>query len=57
MNNILFINSCVRNDESRTLKLSKAFLNTLSGTITSLNIENENIQPLNNDLISKRDIV
>lgn len=57
MNNILFINSCVRNDESRTLKLSKAFLNTLSGTITSLNIENEHIQPLNNDLISKRDIV
>lgn len=57
MNNILFVNSCVRNKESRTLKLAKAFLNALSGMATTLNIENENIQPLNEASILQRNII
>lgn len=61
MNNILFINACVRRD-SRTKELADIVLKNLQGTITEVNLEKENLQPLNlerlnyrSDLIEKRD--
>ena len=61
MNNILFINACVRK-ESRTKELTDVVLSKLQGTITEVNLEKENLQPLNlerlnyrSDLIAKRD--
>ena len=61
MNNILFINTCVRKD-SRTKELADIVLSKLQGTITEVNLEKENLQPLNletlnyrTDLIGKKD--
>ena len=61
MNNILFINACVRK-ESRTKELTDVVLSKLQGTITEVNLEKENLQPLNrerlnyrSDLIAKKD--
>lgn len=60
MNNILFINACLRKD-SRTKELADVVLSKLQGTITEVNLAKENIQPLNIesleyrfDLIAKR---
>ncbi|MEG0571011.1 MAG: NAD(P)H-dependent oxidoreductase [Oscillospiraceae bacterium] len=47
MKQILFINACVR-PESRTKRLAQAVLETKAGTITQINLEKENIMPLNN---------
>ncbi len=46
MEKILFINGCIR-PESRTLILAKHLLGKLSGEIEEVNLEKENIQPLN----------
>ena len=61
MNNILFINACVRK-ESRTKELADIVLSKLKGNIAEVNLEKENLQPLNlerlnyrSDLIGKRD--
>lgn len=61
MNNILFINACLRK-ESRTKELANVVLSKLKGNITEVNLEKENLQPLNlerlnyrSDLIGKRD--
>ncbi|MGN0174017.1 MAG: NAD(P)H-dependent oxidoreductase [Acutalibacteraceae bacterium] len=54
MKNILFINACVR-ENSRTYALSKEVLKHLDGEIYELNLEKENIQPLNSVLLAKRD--
>lgn len=61
MNNILFINACVRK-ESRTKELADVVLSKLQGTITEVNLEKENLKPLNLErlnyrfnLIGKRD--
>ena len=51
----LFINACIR-PESRTLKLAEELLSKLEDKeITTLNLENENIKPLSNADIAKRD--
>ena len=51
----LFINVCIR-PESRTLKLAEELLSKLEDKeITTLNLENENIKPLSNADIAKRD--
>ena len=54
----LFINACIR-PESRTLKLAKKLLSKLekeTGTPTEvLNLEDENLKPLSNADIAKRD--
>ena len=51
----LFINACIR-PESRTLKLAKELLSKLEDKdITTLNLEKENIKPLSNADIAKRD--
>ena len=51
---ILFINACVRKD-SRTLRLANHLLSKLSGEVTELNLEKENIQALNCDTLAYRD--
>lgn len=51
---ILFINACVR-ENSRTLALAKNVMKDMSGEITELNLELENIAPLNRELLKKRD--
>jgi FMN-dependent NADH-azoreductase len=51
----LFINACIR-PESRTLKLAEELLSKLEDKdITTLNLEKENIKPLSNADIAKRD--
>ena len=51
---ILFINACVRKD-SRTLVLAKNVMKDMSGEIVELNLNLENIEPLNTELLEKRD--
>lgn len=53
MEKILFIDACVR-PESRTKILAQHILDRLDGEITELNLEKEKIQPLNRDLLDKR---
>ena len=50
----LFVNACVR-PESRTLKLAQHVLNKLGNEYTEVNLEKENIQPLNLDTLQQRD--
>lgn len=54
MSNILFVNACVR-PESRTLKLANHILSKLNGDIQEVNLEKENIQPLNLETLNQRD--
>ena len=51
---ILFINACVR-ENSRTLVLAKSILSGMSGEITEVNLNQENILPLNRELLEKRE--
>ena len=51
---ILFINACVR-ENSRTLVLAKNILSKMSGEVTEVNLNQENIVPLNRDLLEKRE--
>lgn len=54
MSNILFVNACVR-PQSRTLKLAKHALSKLNGDVQEVNLEKENIQPLNLETLKQRD--
>lgn len=61
MENILFINACLRK-ESRTKELADMVLSKLKGNLTEVNLEKENLPPLNlerlnyrSDLIGKKD--
>ena len=51
---ILFINACVR-ENSRTLVLAQKVLENLSGEITEVNLNDENIPQLNRELLKKRE--
>ena len=51
---ILFINACVR-ENSRTLTLAKQVLKDLSGDIVEVNLEQEELVPLNRDTLEKRE--
>lgn len=51
---ILFINACVR-ENSRTLKLAKSILSSMSGEIIEVNLNKENLKPLNRELLEKRE--
>lgn len=53
MDKILFINACVR-PESRTLELAKCVLSRLEGQVEELVLDAENIPPLSNELLEKR---
>ena len=52
----LFVNACVR-PESRTLKLAKHVLEKLGNDYTEVNLEKENIQPLNLETLQQRDVL
>ena len=54
MENILFINSCIRED-SRTILLAKRELEKLGGNIKEIVLQNEDLKPLNGELLSLRD--
>ena len=51
---VLFINACVR-ENSRTLMLAKNVMKNMLGEITELNLNLENIEPLNTELLEKRE--
>lgn len=51
---ILFINACVR-EKSRTLVLAKNVLTNMSGEVIEVNLNQENIVPLNRELLEKRE--
>ena len=51
---ILFVNACIR-DNSRTLRLAKHLLSKLSGEMTEVRLQDENIPPLNRESLKKRD--
>ena len=54
MKKVLFVNACIR-ECSRTIVLAKDFLCGADGEITEVNLENETLQPLNRELLAKRD--
>lgn len=51
---ILFINACVR-ENSRTLVLAKSILKDMSGEVIEVNLNQEDIVPLNRELLEKRE--
>ena len=51
---ILFINACVR-ENSRTLVLAQKILSDMSGEVIEVNLNQENIVPLNRELLEKRE--
>lgn len=51
---ILFINACVRKN-SRTLVLAKHILSNMSGEVVEVNLNQENIAPLNREVLEKRE--
>lgn len=54
MNNILFINACVR-ENSRTDELAQYLLGNLDGQVQTVCLTEENIKPLDCELLAKRD--
>ena len=54
MNKILYVNACFR-DGSRTNELAQHLLSSLKGQIESVNLFDENIDPLDECLLKKRD--
>lgn len=53
---ILFVNACVRED-SRTKRLADAVLRKIGGTVTEVNLEKENIQPLTRQTLVRRNLL
>lgn len=51
---ILFINACVR-ENSRTLVLAKSIMKDMKGDIIEIDLNTENIPPLNRELLKKRE--
>ena len=54
MKNILYINACCR-ENSRTNELAQYLLRSLDGQVHTVNLFEENIVPMDADLLSKRD--
>ena len=54
MKKILYINACCR-ENSRTEELAEHFLGTLSGNVQKVSLYEENICPIDAELLSKRD--
>ena len=54
MKKILYINACCR-DNSRTNDLAQHLLGGVNGQIETVNLYDENISPINAELLSKRD--
>lgn len=57
MRNVLYIDCCVREEQSRTAKLAEAFLSALPGdcTVTRLNLIGEGLQPLYGPFFEERE--
>lgn len=53
MEKILFVNACVRK-ESRTLFLAGQLLDRLQGEITELELQREELAPLNRESLERR---
>ena len=51
----LFINACVRGNDSRTLVIAKEILKDIKGTTTELVLNNELLQPLTSDTLTLRE--
>ena len=54
MDNILYINACCR-ENSRTNELAQHLLDRLNGNIQTINLYDENISPINAELLLERD--
>ena len=54
MKKILFVNACVR-ESSRTLMLARYILDRLNGEICEVELQKENLKPLDENLLEKRD--
>ncbi len=54
MKNILFINACCR-DSSRTNELAQCLLDNLNGQVKAVNLYEENLKPIDAELLFKRD--
>lgn len=54
MEKILFINSCIR-ENSRTKELAECVLDNISGNIHRIELSDENLKPLNAELLVKRE--
>lgn len=54
MGKILFVNACVR-EGSRTLELAQCLLDKLSGEIHEINLERENLKPLDRKMLETRE--
>lgn len=54
MKKILFINACVRKN-SRTVSLAQCILDKLNGEICEINLEQENLKPLDGNVLGKRE--
>lgn len=54
MKKILFVNACVR-ECSRTLVLAKDYLKNADGLVSEIILEKENLKPLDQKLLAKRD--
>ncbi|MBR3942450.1 MAG: NAD(P)H-dependent oxidoreductase [Clostridia bacterium] len=54
MKKILFVNACVRAC-SRTLVLAKDYLKNADGVVSEIKLEKENLKPLDQNLLAKRD--
>lgn len=54
---ILFINACVREEESRTLTLATHIMTKTNEDIVEVNLQHENLMPLNHNTLLKRDIL
>ncbi|WP_303837960.1 NAD(P)H-dependent oxidoreductase [Ruminococcus flavefaciens] len=54
---VLFINACVRADQSRTLRLADLLLQQLNEPFTELNLSDIDFQPVDYSYIKTRDIL
>ena len=54
MEKILFINACVR-ENSRTLELARCILDKLNGEMGEINLEQENLKPIDGNVLEKRE--
>ncbi len=53
MEKILFVNACVR-PQSRTFRLAQYTLGKMNGSVEEVNLQKENIQPLNLETLEER---
>lgn len=55
MDKILFVNACVRGEQSRTRELAQCVLEKLTGEVVERNLQTEELKPLDGKLLQKRE--